>query len=93
MWSPLIPEGCGEPSLTGACLAQRLDPDVINKIEKNVNGFINNIYFSEYIEKTISEWNLEIEPEDIFPAFKHAYEREDSKPTLMIEYSEYYGTK
>ena len=34
-----------------------------------------------------------IEPEDVFPAFKHAYEREDSKPTLMIEYSEYYGTK
>ena len=33
------------------------------------------------------------EPEDIFPAFKHAYEREDSKPTLIIEYGEYYGTK
>ena len=34
-----------------------------------------------------------IEPEDIFPAFKEAYEREDSKSTLMIEYGEYYGTK
>ena len=34
-----------------------------------------------------------IEPEDIFPAFKYAYEREDSKPTLLIEYGEYYGTK
>ena len=33
------------------------------------------------------------EPEDIFPAFKHAYERPDSKPTLFIEYGEYYGTK
>lgn len=34
-----------------------------------------------------------IEPEDIFPAFKHAYEREDSKPTLLIEYGEYYVSK
>jgi hypothetical protein len=34
-----------------------------------------------------------IEPEDIFPAFKYAYEREDSKPTLLIEHGEYYGTK
>mgnify|MGYP003121375431 FL=1 len=34
-----------------------------------------------------------IEPEDIFPAFKEAYEREDSKSTLIIEYGEFYGTK
>jgi len=33
------------------------------------------------------------EPEDIFNAFKYAYEREDSKPTLIVEYGEYYGTK
>ena len=33
------------------------------------------------------------EPEQIFPAFKKAYEREDSKSTLLIEYGEYYGTK
>ena len=33
------------------------------------------------------------EPEDIFPAFKEAYEREDSKSTLLVEYGEYYGTK
>ena len=33
------------------------------------------------------------EPEDIFIAFKDAYEREDSKPTLIIEYGEYYGSK
>tara|TARA_R110002012_G_scaffold100670_2_gene239423 strand:- start:22633 stop:23169 length:537 start_codon:yes stop_codon:yes gene_type:complete len=33
------------------------------------------------------------EPEDIFPAFQLAYEREDSKPTLIIEHGEYYGTK
>ena len=34
-----------------------------------------------------------LEPEDIFPAFKKAYEREDSKSTLLIEYGEFYGTK
>lgn len=33
------------------------------------------------------------EPEDIFPTFKTAYEREDSKPTLIIEHGEYYGSK
>ena len=33
------------------------------------------------------------EPEDIFPAFKEASEREDSKSTLLVEYGEYYGTK
>jgi len=33
------------------------------------------------------------EPDEIFPAFKHAYEKENSKPTLLIEYGEYYGTK
>jgi pyruvate/2-oxoglutarate/acetoin dehydrogenase E1 component len=34
-----------------------------------------------------------IEPEQVFPAFKKAYEREDSKPTLIIEHSEFYGSK
>ena len=33
------------------------------------------------------------EPEDIFPAFKNAYERSDSRSTLLVEYGEYYGTK
>tara|TARA_A100001515_G_scaffold19202_1_gene14116 strand:+ start:3368 stop:3904 length:537 start_codon:yes stop_codon:yes gene_type:complete len=33
------------------------------------------------------------EPEDIFPAFKDAYERSDSKSTLIIEHGEFYGTK
>jgi pyruvate/2-oxoglutarate/acetoin dehydrogenase E1 component len=34
-----------------------------------------------------------IEPEDIFPAFQEAYEREDGRATLVVEYGEYYGTK
>ena len=33
------------------------------------------------------------EPEQIFGAFKTAYEREDGKSTLIIEHSEYYGSK
>ena len=33
------------------------------------------------------------EPEEIFPAFKNAYEREDGKSSLIIEHSEYYGSK
>jgi len=34
-----------------------------------------------------------IEPEQIYEAFKTAYEREDGKSTLIIEHSEYYGSK
>ena len=34
-----------------------------------------------------------LEPVEIFPAFKKAYERKGSKPTLFIEHGEYYGTK
>ena len=33
------------------------------------------------------------EPEEIFPAYKHALEREDSKATLIIEHGNYYGEK
>jgi len=33
------------------------------------------------------------EPEDIFRTFKEAYERSDSKSTLIIEHGEFYGTK
>ena len=34
-----------------------------------------------------------LEPEQIFPAFKEAYEREDGRPTLLVEHGEFYGTK
>lgn len=34
-----------------------------------------------------------LEPEDVFPAFKNAYERKDSKPTLIVEHGQFYGTK
>ena len=33
------------------------------------------------------------EPEDIFPAYKHALEREDNRITMLIEHGNYYGSK
>ncbi len=33
------------------------------------------------------------EPQDIFPAYKHAYERTDGKSTLIIEHGNYYNEK
>jgi pyruvate/2-oxoglutarate/acetoin dehydrogenase E1 component len=50
---------------------------------------------SEAFRKMLTDVNVVQlnEPEDIFPAFKEAYEREDSKSTLLIEYGEHYGTK
>ncbi len=41
--------------------------------------------------------NIEIirleEPQDIFPAYKKALEREDGKSTLIVEYGDYYNEK
>lgn len=50
---------------------------------------------TEAIKKMLTDVNVvELrEAEDIFPAFKEAYEREDSKSTLLVEYGEYYATK
>lgn len=49
----------------------------------------------EAFRKMLTEVNVVDlkEPEDIFPAFKEAYENKDSKSTLLVEYGEYYGTK
>jgi pyruvate/2-oxoglutarate/acetoin dehydrogenase E1 component len=33
------------------------------------------------------------EPEDIFPAYQHALEREDGKSTLLVEWGDYYNEK
>lgn len=41
--------------------------------------------------------NIEVirldEPQDIFPAYQRALEREDGKSTIVVEYSDYYGEK
>lgn len=34
-----------------------------------------------------------LEPEQVFPAFKEAYEREDGRATLIVEHGEYYVSK
>ena len=34
-----------------------------------------------------------LEPQQIFPAFKEAYERKDNRPTLLVEHGEFYATK
>ena len=33
------------------------------------------------------------EPEDIFTSYKKAYEREDGKSTLLVEFGDYYNEK
>ncbi|MDP6959429.1 MAG: hypothetical protein QF645_11535, partial [Planctomycetota bacterium] len=33
------------------------------------------------------------EPDEILPAFQHAYEREDRKSTLIVEWGDYYNDK
>jgi len=41
--------------------------------------------------------NIEIvrleEPEDIFPAYKMAHDREDNKSTILVEYGDFYSEK
>ena len=41
--------------------------------------------------------NIEVvkldEPEEIFPAYKKAYERSDGRSTLLVEYGDYYNEK
>jgi hypothetical protein len=41
--------------------------------------------------------NVEIieleEPEDIFDSYKKAYERDDGKSTLLVEFGDYYNEK
>jgi pyruvate/2-oxoglutarate/acetoin dehydrogenase E1 component len=55
-------------------------------------------HVGNYIEafKTLFSW-IEVvelnEPEEIFPAYKHAFERTDSKSTLIIEHGNYYNEK
>lgn len=50
---------------------------------------------TEALKKMLTDINVVelLEPKDIFPAFKEAYEREDCRSSLIIEHGEYYGTK
>ena len=50
---------------------------------------------TEAFRKMLTDVNVVelTEPEQIFPAFKEAYEREDGKATLLVEHGEFYATK
>jgi len=51
--------------------------------------------FTEAFQKMLT--NIEVirleEPEDIFPAYYRAYNREDGKSTIVVEYGDYYSEK
>jgi pyruvate/2-oxoglutarate/acetoin dehydrogenase E1 component len=51
--------------------------------------------FTEAFQKMLT--NIEVirleEPEDIFPAYHKAYNREDGKSTIVVEYGDYYSEK
>ena len=51
--------------------------------------------FTEAFQKILT--NVEVirldEPNQIFPAYKKAYEREDGKSTLIVEWGDYYSEK
>ena len=51
--------------------------------------------YTDVFRHMLTEVNVVVleEPEQIFPAFQLAYERPDSKSTLLIEYGEYYETR
>jgi len=50
---------------------------------------------TEAFRKMLTDVNVVelLEAEDVFPAFKEAYEREDSRATLIVEHGEYYVSK
>jgi len=50
-----------------------------------VEGFRKMLSWIEVVEVN--------EPEEIFPAYQHALERDDSKSTLIIEHGNYYNKK
>jgi len=51
--------------------------------------------YTEVFKKMCSEIDVVMldNPKDIFPMFKKAYERKDSKSTLLIEHGDYYNEK
>ena len=48
---------------------------------------------TDAIRSMLTEINLVVldEPEQIFEEFQKAYERDDSKSTILVEYSKHYG--
>ena len=51
--------------------------------------------YTEIFKKICTEIDVIMlnEPQEILPAFKHAYQRNDSKSSLIIEHGDYYNEK
>tara|TARA_B110000116_G_C16208595_1_gene304122 strand:- start:191 stop:439 length:249 start_codon:yes stop_codon:yes gene_type:complete len=64
--------------------------------KKPLDGGIQHTQdYTEVFKNMCSEINVIMldNPKDIFPMFKEAYERKDSKSTLLIEHGDYYNEK
>ncbi len=51
--------------------------------------------YTTAMEEMLTDINVVLlnEPDEIMPAFKEAYEREDGKSTLVVEWGDYYNEK
>ena len=61
-----------------------------------INGGVQHTQnYTEFFKKICTEIDVIMlnEPEEIFPAFKYAYQRKDSKSSLIIEHGDYYNEK
>ena len=73
-----------------------MKPRVIIGAKKPLDGGLQHTQdYSEAFRRSLTDINVVSlnEPDEIFPAFKLAYEREDSKSTLIIEWGDYYNEK
>ena len=53
-------------------------------------GNMSNVFREMLSSVNVIELN---EPEDIFPAYEKAYNSEDSKSTILVEFQDYYNEK
>ena len=54
-----------------------------------------NIHITLFLQHLLKNIDVVLlnEPDEILPAFQLAYQREDSKSTLIIEWGDYYNEK
>ena len=58
-------------------------------------GFQHCSNFTEALRHFVENVKIEdlTEPEMIFPAYKRALTRDDGRPTLLVEYGDFYSEK
>ena len=67
-----------------------------NVLVRYPNGIDGEFFFQKRAPKSRPSWIDVVEldqPEDIFPAYQRALEREDQRSTLLIEHGNYYQQK